>query len=280
MLTRPTPRTFLTAFVLLGGFGAAVAAGSTPEMVRIPAGTFRQGSDDTEPGSYDDETPRLVRLSRPFLLGRTEVTQVLWVAVMGGNPSYYARCPECPVDNVSWFDAVLFCNRLSARDGFRAAYAIAGSQVSWDPRSDGYRLPTEAEWEYACRAGTTTPFSTGSCLSTEQANFDGYLPLASCPGGLNRGEPLEVAGFPANAWGLRDMHGNSHEWCWDWYAPYPTAGDEVVNPSGPSTGQLRVVRGGSWWTPAARCRSAKREPQAPTSRYDMIGLRLARTPAD
>jgi formylglycine-generating enzyme required for sulfatase activity len=277
---RLAPRSFLTTLALLSVFGAAAGAGTTPEMIRISAGTFRQGSDDTEPGSYDDETPHLVRLSRPFLLGRTEVTQVLWTAIMGGNPSYYARCPECPVDNVSWFDAVLFCNRLSARDGFSPAYAIADSQVSWVPRTDGYRLPTEAEWEYACRAGTTTPFHTGSCLSTEQANFDGDLPPAGCPDGLNRAEPLDVAGFPANAWGLYDMHGNSHEWCWDWYASYAAAGGDVVDPSGPAAGQRRVTRGGSWSNPAARCRSAKRESQPPTIRYDMIGLRLARTPAD
>lgn len=272
----------LVAVLALGMTGLSVAAppaAPAPELVPVAAGSFVQGSDDAESGSLDDEVAHPVRITRPFLLGRTEVTQTLWAAVMGRNPSYYAACPTCPVDNVSWDDAVAFCNRLSARDGFAPAYAVADSQVTWDPRADGYRLPTEAEWEYACRAGTTTTFATGPCLGADEANVDGHAPLSGCPDGLDRAEPEPVGSFPANAWGLHDMHGNVSEWCWDRYGPYPASDRPLADPTGPTVGRLRVTRGGSWANGAARCRCAQRQPQPPRARYDMIGLRLARTPA-
>lgn len=273
-------RPVVTVLVLFSVWAHAATAATAPPLVRIDAGSYFMGSEPGEPGSFDDETRRSVRIAHSFALGRTEVTQSLWTQIMGSNPSYYAGCAECPVENVSWFDAVTFCNRLSQRDGHVPAYAVVDSQVTWQRQADGYRLPTEAEWEYACGAGTSTPYHTGVCLSAEQANIDGYTPPAGCAPSLNRGEPIEVGSFPPNAWGLCDMHGNVHEWCWDWYASYAVTGAETVDPSGPAVGHQRVCRGGSWSNTAERCRSAKRQSQLPTHRYDRIGLRLARTLAD
>lgn len=246
-----------------------------PEFVRIPAGTFVMGSPVDEPHSREDEVQHEVTLTSPFLLAATEVTQALWEAVIGRNPAYFAGCPDCPVEQVTWYDALVFCNRLSALQGFAPAYLLAGRQVTWNPGADGYRLPTEAEWEYACRAGTATAFHTGPCLDPALANYDGYEPLAGCPPGLNRDEPIAVQSLAANAWGLYDMHGNVAEWCWDLHGDYPRTA--VRDPRGADAGRLRITRGGSWGKPAWRCRSANRQPFPPDWKLDMIGLRLART---
>ena len=248
-----------------------------PDFEIIPAGRFVMGSPPTEPESKQDEAQYQVWLTRSFRLASTEVTQALWEAVMGENPSYFVNCPECPVDRVNWYDALTFCNRLSRLEGFVPAYGLEGDQVLWNHHADGYRLPTEAEWEYACRAGTTTAFHTGNCLDPELANFDGYRPLAGCPGGLNRGEPVAVGRLPANRWRLHDMHGNLAEWCWDRYGPYPAG--ETTDPRGPDAGPLRLVRGGCWQNSGQGCRSANRQTMPPDRRLDMIGLRLARTGA-
>jgi formylglycine-generating enzyme required for sulfatase activity len=248
-----------------------------PGFVLIPAGAFLMGSPPDEPFARADETRREVTISRPFLLAAREVSRAEWRQATGESAGYFAACELCPVESISWFDAVRFCNLLSARDGLRPAYRIDGERVTWDTEADGYRLPTEAEWEYACRAGTRTPFSTGTCIASDQANFDGYHPPPGCPEGLFRGEPIPVGSLAANAWGLHDMHGNVEEWCWDWHAAYPVAGGQ--DPRGPAAGEKRVARGGSWARFAVKCRAAHREKRDPRQSLDTVGLRLARSVA-
>lgn len=266
------------ALLGLSGFWSTTPAAAVTEpaggFLEIPAGRFKMGSPPTEWQSRIDEEQRVVVLSRAFLLARHEVTQRLWTAVMGANPSYLDLCPDCPVERVSWSDAVLFCNALSRRDGLEPVYTVVGAAVTWDRNADGYRLPTEAEWEYACRAGTTTAYGTGDCLATDAANFKGYTVGPGCPTGLWRGQALPAGSFPANAFGLHDMHGNIAEWCWDFHgAPTPR---RAVDPFGPPAGVARIVRGGSFDHPSEMCRSASRMfgEAGKTSRY--IGLRLAR----
>ena len=197
------------------------------EMVYIPPGTFMMGSPSSEPERYSVEDQHRVKLSRGFYMGVTEVTQAQWRKVMGSNPSSFSNCDNCPVERVSWEDVQEFIRKLNRMEG-----------------TDRYRLPSEAQWEYACRAGTDTPFNTGRCLSTDQANYNGNYPLSGCTGGTYRKKTLPVKSFSPNAWGLYDMHGNVWEWCSDWYGKYPTG--SVTDPEGPSSGSFRVERGGSW----------------------------------
>ncbi len=194
-------------------------------------------------------------------MGETEVTQGLWEAVMGSNPSYFEACgSNCPVENVSWYASKEFIRRLNG--------LVSGG---------GFRLPTEAEWEYAARAGTTTPFHTGHCLDTNRANYDGNHLLDGCSKGENRGKTVKVASFAPNAWGLHDMHGNVWEWVEDGARTYSSA--TVTDPIGPLTqGADRVLRGGSWSLSARGCRSAGRLSSAPDVSFLGLGLRLARTP--
>jgi len=230
------------------------------KFVLIPAGTFSMGSPPNEPGRGSNETLHQVTISKPFYMQTTLVTQGQWKKVKGGNPSNFKKCgDDCPVENVSWNDVQDFIKKLNQLEG-----------------DNKYRLPTEAEWEYAARAGTTTPFFTGNCLSTDEANYDGNYPLTDCPKGKFRGKTVRVGSFTANAWGLYDMHGNVFEWCQDWYGDYPSG--EVTDPSGPSAGSGRVLRGGHWRTHARYCRSAYRDAITPDSRNDIVGFRLVMTP--
>jgi formylglycine-generating enzyme required for sulfatase activity len=229
------------------------------QFVLIPAGTFMMGSPGNEPGRDNDETQHQVTISRPFYMQTTEVTQGQWKRVMGNNPSHFQNCgDDCPVEKVSWNDVQDFIRRLNQLEG-----------------TDKYRLPTEAQWEYAARAGSTTPFHTGSCLSTDQANYDGNYPQSGCPKGEYRQKPVRVGSFPPNAWGLHDMHGNVWEWVQDWKGDYPYG--SVTDPEGPSSGSSRVFRGGSWINIAGYCRSANRNDVAPGDRNDLLGFRLLRT---
>ncbi len=226
-------------------------------FVWIPAGRFRMGSDPHEIGRNVDEEPaHEVRISKGFWLGRYEVTQGEWQAVMGGNPSSFTGNPRLPVEQVSWNDAMDFIARLTDE---------------WS------RLPTEAEWEYACRAGTATPFHTGSCLPPDDVNYDGTSPYGTCPGGTFRRTTTQVGSFGANAWGLYDMHGNVSEWCSDGYGATYYEISPGEDPAGPPSGAYRVLRGGSWQCRAAQCRSAHRTRSLPAERLNTYGFRLART---
>jgi formylglycine-generating enzyme required for sulfatase activity len=225
----------------------------------IPPGLFLRGSPLTEPVRQSNETQHLVILTRGFFLGIHPVTQSQWQAVMGKNPSWF-RGDQRPVECVSWEDCQEFCERLRQQDGM--------DTVLPSP----YRLPTEAEWEYACRAGTSSPFFFGETLGTNQANYHApFLP----DGGLRgqyRQETMPVGSFPANAWGLADMHGNVFEWCADWFASYPEG--EVKDPLRKHGEGARVLRGGSWHSLMERCRSACRGWGAPGYRGSDVGCRL------
>jgi len=224
----------------------------------IPSGTFMMGSPPNEPGRSDDETLHKVTLTKGFYMQTTQVTQKQWQAVMGNNPSHFKNDENCPVEQVSWDDVQEFIRKLNEKEG-----------------TDKYRLPSEAEWEYACRAGTITPFYFGKCLSTDQANYDGNYPLEGCPNGIFREKTVPVGSFPANAWGLYDMHGNVWEWVADIYSNEGVYIGEQTDPIYTGSGSRRVNRGGSWRSSAQLCRSARRLSNSPVSRGNDLGFRLA-----
>jgi len=238
--------------------------GVTLELVQIPAGKFLMGSpaegeeadfvkqlkeDWVRGDSVYDETQHEVTISKPFFMGIHQVTQAQYEAVMGENPSYFKGKEDSanrPVEMVSWNDAMDFCKKLSEKTGRNV------------------RLPTEAEWEYACRAGTTTMFNTGDTITDEQAQIDKWW---SGKGEMEGTKP--VGSFPANVWGLYDMHGNVWEWVADWFGVYPTG--SVTDPQGPAEGQFRVKRGGTWRLNPQFCRSARRDGLVPGG-WDGSGL--------
>lgn len=223
------------------------------EFVLISGGTFQMGSRSSESWRSEDETAHTVTLS-DFYISRYEVTQAEYQTVMGENPSSFSG-DDLPVDSVSWIEAIQYCNARSEAEGLTPAYAVDGQSVSWDRSANGYRLPTEAEWEYACRAGTDTPFNTETSISAEEANYWGHYPyliednyftqgnLETKPG-VYRQTTVAVGSFEPNALGLCDMHGNVGEWVWDWYGAYGT--EEQTDPTGPTSGTRRVYRGGGW----------------------------------
>ena len=247
------------------------------EFVRINGGTFTMGSPASEPERARDEVQHKVTVSS-FYMGRYEVTQKEYEEVMGTNPGAY-KGDNLPVENVSWFDAVEYCNQRSQREGLSPAYTITGSgnsrTVTWNRNANGYRLPTEAEWEYACRAGTTTAFNTGDDITTGEANYndDPYdYGMLGPPVGTGRTAP--VGSFAANPWGLYDMHGNVLEWCWDWYGDY--ARGRQTDPTGAASGANRVHRGGSAGSSKWLLRSAFRTSFDPDWSLNGIGFRLVR----
>jgi formylglycine-generating enzyme required for sulfatase activity len=256
-------------------FYRAVAFASPTNMVFIPPGTFRMGSPTNEVDRWDDEGPQTaVTISRGYWMGKYLVTQGDYLALTGNNPSYFTTNdwygnpipPDLtrPVEQVSWFDATAYCAQLTQRE--RAAGRIATNSV--------YRLPTEAEWEYACRAWTSTRFSYGD--DTGYTNLTDYAWYYDNSGGMTHpvGQKLP------NPWGLYDMHGNVFEWCQDWYGTYP--GAIAVDPQGPATGSYRVIRGGRWgaWGHVAwDCRSASRDDYgAPDIRDSYVGFRVVLAP--
>ncbi len=228
-------------------------------LVEIPPGRFTMGSAASETGRNEDEAIHDVEISRSFFLGRNEVTQQEWKTVMGTAPSHFSTCgPKCPVENVTFFDVQHFLTKLNTRTKARR-----------------YRLPTEAEWEYACRARTTGPFATGENLTTAQANYNGPQPYGTFPAGEFRQKPTPVGTFPLNPWGLADMHGNVWEWTADWYGPYGDAHAANIDPQGPPSGEKRVIRGGSWSFDANSARCGLRSTHAPEDRGFSLGFRVA-----
>ena len=238
------------------------AAGSNIDMVYIKEGTFMMGSPTNEKDRESDETQHQVSLSG-FYIGKYTVTFDQYDAFCTAtnrskpNDNGWGRGKR-PVINVNWIDANAYCNWLSQKTG------------------KTYRLPTEAEWEYACRAGTTTPFNTGNNLTTAQANYDGNYPYNNNSKGIYRAKTLAVGSFAPNAWGLYDMHGNVWEWCNDWYGTYSSGSQ--TNPQGPNSGSDRVLRGGSWGGDAGGCRSANRNGRNPDYRYGNYSFRVVLVP--
>jgi formylglycine-generating enzyme required for sulfatase activity len=256
------------------GAGACGVPPPTPGYVRIEPGVFTMGSPADELGRYDDETQHQVTLTRAFELKATEVTQAEWRAVMGNNPSGFQDCgDDCPVEQVSWDDAVDYCNALSAQQGLAPCYDGDRNFPGLD--CGGYRLPTEAEWEYAARAGTQTAFYTGDITYPECRPLDPNLDAAGWYCGNDDGSKHPVGQKQPNAWGLYDMHGNVWEWVNDWYGDYPAGA--AVDPLGSPVGDGRVERGGSWDRYARSARSANRYRGSPDYRRDSIGFRPARS---
>ncbi|MCI0743191.1 MAG: formylglycine-generating enzyme family protein [Gemmataceae bacterium] len=244
------------------------------KLVRIPAGKFLMGSPAAEVERDPRETQHEVVITRPFYFGVFEVTQAEYEKVAGANPAFFSAKngggPDHPIEQVHWTKAVEFCTRLSALPAEKKAGRI-------------YRLPTEAEWEYACRAGAMTVFHFGDALSSKQANFNGEHPYGKAETGPFLKKTTKVGSYPANAWGLHDMHGNVWEWCSDWYDPDFYKKSPKENPQGPPQGVLRtgfkedffrVVRGGSWLDEARACRSAYRFRFMPSDPYRLVGFRV------
>lgn len=232
--------------------------GITLEMVFIPGGSFQMGSPNSESVRDDDEGPvHRVELDG-FWIGKYEVTQAQYRVIMGTNPSHL-KGDNRPVERVSWDDAMEFCRKLSQKTGKR------------------FTLPTEAQWEYACRAGTTGPFAFGNCLSTSDANYKGNYPLSGCSKGRYLKSTWDVGSGRANAWGLYDMHGNVWELCLDWYGEDYYSESPRRNPVGPGSGSYRVCRGGGWNLYARGCRSAYRVWSAPSFTSGNLGFRLVMT---
>ena len=227
-----------------------------------PAGTFTMGSPTNEAGRSDDETQHKVTLSRGFWLSETPVTQSMWETVMGANPSHFKGSKKLPVESVFWDDCQGYIQKLNT--------ILAGTPGA--PSGFKFSLPTESQWEYACRTGATTPFHFGGVLNGDKANCDENYPYATSTKGKYLRRTSEVGSYPANAWGFRDMHGNVWEWCQDWYGDYPSGA--VTNPVGSPTGSYRIIRGGSWYSGAHSCRSAYRGNYDPADGSNSIGLRL------
>jgi formylglycine-generating enzyme required for sulfatase activity len=263
---------FAGLVVLLSFAIGGCTQGPNHNMALIQGGTFSMGSPGGEAERDIDERIHQVTVDS-FYIGKYEVTQGEYQQIMKEIPSNF-KGNKLPVESVSWFNALLFCNKLSEKRGLTPAYAIDGTSVGWDKTANGYRLPTEAEWEYACRAGTDTPFNTGMNITTDQANFDGNYPYNNNAIGKSLERTVRVGSYPANAWGLYDMHGNVYEWCWDWHTLYTR--EDQTNPTGPASGSYHVIRGGAWVTSGYALRSASRGVYLAGDGNERIGFRLAR----
>jgi len=276
-------------------------------FVFVPAGSFWMGSPDGVacpggyPGDCSEELGRFPRegplhevtLTSPFYLAEHEVTQGEWFDLIGNNPSSFSGCASCPVEWVNWWEALEYVNRLSDAEGLATCYTLTtctnnpGEDMECEGVTvnatdgnpylcEGYRLPTEAEWEYAYRAGGTTAFYNGGITETG-CGLDNNLDAIGWYCG-NDSSTTEVVGQKdANAWGLYDMSGNVYEWVWDWYSSDYYSSSPALNPEGPAAGSYRVLRGGSWDILAQRCRAANRDDGDPGNRVSFLGFRPARS---
>lgn len=243
-------------------------------MVFIPAGTFQMGNTGEHSGNEWEKPLHTVTISKSFYMSKYEISQKQYEEVMGINPSYF-KGVNLPVEQVSWYDAVEFCNKLSLKEGLSPCYSINGTNVICNFDANGYRLPTEAEWEYAAKAGTTTDFYSGS-LSYEQCSpLDYNLDRIGWYCGNSDDKTHPLGQKEPNASGLYDMSGNVWEWCWDWYGEYSNV--NVTDPKGENSGYCRVLRGGSWYYFAYYCRSARRYCNSPENRFLTIGFRVVYT---
>jgi len=224
-------------------------------MIWVEPGTFMMGSPETEKGRAGNETQHKVSLTHGFYLGKYELSQAQWEKVMESDPSRF-KGTDRPVENVSWNDAVAFCKKLTEME----------KKVGRVPKGMAYQLPTEAQWEYACRAGTTTKYSWGDSINSSNANY--YRKI---------GETTPAGKYSANPWGFHDMHGNVWEWCADWWGVY-TSGS-VTDPEGPASGSNRIGRGGSWNCDGSVLRSALRNVNFPFHRNFALGFRVGFLPS-
>jgi len=235
------------------------------KFVLIPAGKFKMGSPSSEAERDADERQHVVEISKPFYMAMHEFTQEDYEKLIGENPSAYRDLDgldttRFPVEEVTWADAVELCQKLSEKEG------------------KTYRLPTEAEWEFACRAGTTTPFSFGTALNGDKANCYGNSPYGTSTKGEYLRRPSPVGTYRANPFGLFDMHGNVWEFCFDWHDDAAYSNSAARDPVGPQHGTRRITRGGGWSGGADMCRSADRTNLEPDQVTDHVGIRLVFEP--
>jgi formylglycine-generating enzyme required for sulfatase activity len=224
-------------------------------VVFIPAGEFEMGSPMEELKRDSDEAQHHIKLTKAFYMGKFEVTQIQYRVLMNENPSKFGG-DKLPVDNVNWYEAARFLKKLSDKTGMK------------------FRLPTEAEWEYACRAGTTTAFNTGTTIDSDFANYDADEPYADGIIGKDLKRTTVVGSYPPNAFGLCDMHGNVWEWCSDIYDNEYYKITPSIDPKGPQEGKAKVIRGGAWNEWAYKCRSADRNSRWPKTNESIIGFRV------
>lgn len=252
-------------------------------LILLEGGSFMMGSPDTERQRDKDEVLHKVVIN-PFYIDPYEVTQKDYQNIMGKNPSHF-KGENLPVENVTWYDAIEYCNALSKAKGLTPAYTIEGNTVKWNRNANGYRLLTEAEWEYAARAATRTVFNSLNHITSDNANFEGSYPYLIEENYVNphnpdvktsryRGRTLEVNSLSPNQFGLYNMHGNVSEWCFDYYGEYDTENNN--NPYGNQNGSLRVSRGGSYIDFAKHLRAAYRSACNPLSTDRNTGFRIAR----
>lgn len=252
-------------------------------FILLEGGTFSMGSPAEERQRQEDETRHEVTVDS-FYMNPYEVTQEEYEAVMGENPSFFSG-ENLPVENVTWYNAIAYCNRLSENRGLTPVYTVEDNTVSWDRSANGYRLPTEAEWEYAARGGTDTIYHFGNQVHSDYANFEGSYPYLieenyvshqnpEVVTSQNRGTTITVNELAPNAFGLYHMHGNVAEWCFDYYGEYDV--ENNVNPTGAASGSLRVNRGGGYNDFGKHLRSAYRSATNPVDADQNLGFRICR----